>query len=77
MQVCTSSQITTPTSHHSVFLQAGCPSFRPTNSVKALKAKSIEGKENGRERKGKGMEGSKDGQGEKRDSREGDGSRKG
>ena len=31
-------QITTPTSHHSVFLQAGCPSCRPTNSVKALKA---------------------------------------
>jgi len=24
--------------HHSVFLQAGCPSCRPTNSVKALKA---------------------------------------
>ena len=23
--------------HHSVFLQAGCPSCRPTNSVKALK----------------------------------------
>jgi len=31
-------QITMPTSHHSVFLQAGCPSCRPTNSVKALKA---------------------------------------
>ena len=31
-------QTTTPTSHHSVFLQAGCPSWRPTNSVKALKA---------------------------------------
>jgi len=31
-------QITTLTSHHSVFLQAGCPSFRPTNSIKALKA---------------------------------------
>jgi len=29
-------QITTPTPHHSVFLQAGCPSCRPTNSVKAL-----------------------------------------
>jgi len=28
-----------PASHHSVFLQAGCPSCRPTNSVKALKAK--------------------------------------
>jgi len=29
-------QITTPAPHHSVFLQAGCPSCRPTNSVKAL-----------------------------------------
>jgi len=28
------------------FLQAGCPSCRPTNSVKALKAKSTEGKAN-------------------------------
>jgi len=27
-----------PVPHHSVFLQAGCPSCRPTNSVKALKA---------------------------------------
>ena len=36
MQVCTSLQ---PASHHSVFLQAGCPSCCPTNSVKALKAK--------------------------------------
>jgi len=35
MQVCTS----LPTAlHHLVFLQAGCPSCRPTNSVKALKA---------------------------------------
>ena len=33
-----SRQITTPTPHRSVFLQAGCPSCRPTNSVKALKA---------------------------------------
>ena len=33
-----SSQITTPAPHHSVFLQARCPSCRPTNSVKALKA---------------------------------------
>ena len=32
-----SRQITTPAPHHS-FLQAGCPSCRPTNSVKALKA---------------------------------------
>jgi len=39
MQVSTSSrQITTPAPHHSIFLQAGCPSCRPTNSVKALKA---------------------------------------
>jgi len=38
LQVCTSlQQITTPAPHHSV-LQAGCPSCRPTNSVKALKA---------------------------------------
>jgi len=29
-------QITTPAPHHSVFLQAGCPSCRPINSVKAL-----------------------------------------
>jgi len=34
-----SRQITIPAPHHSVFLQAGCPSCRPTNSVKALKAK--------------------------------------
>jgi len=33
-----SRQITMPTPHHSVFLQARCPSCRPTNSVKALKA---------------------------------------
>ena len=31
-------QITSPAPHHSVFLQAGCPSCSPTNSVKALKA---------------------------------------
>jgi len=41
MQVCTSLQ----TDNHAntpplCFLQAGCPSCRPTNSVKALKAKS-------------------------------------
>ena len=29
--------ITTPESYHSVFFQPGCPSCRPTNSVKALK----------------------------------------
>ena len=28
--------LTTPASHHSVFLQAECPSCCPTNSVKAL-----------------------------------------
>ena len=28
-----SRQITTPAPHHSVFLQAGCPSCRPTNAV--------------------------------------------
>ena len=33
-----SRQIIMPAPHHSVFLQAGCPSCRPTNSVKALKA---------------------------------------
>ena len=34
-----SRQITTPAPHYSVFLQARCPSCRPTNSVKALKAR--------------------------------------
>ena len=43
MQVCTSLQTdnhasTTPLK---VFLQAGCPSCRPTNSVKALKARAL------------------------------------
>ena len=33
-----SRQITMPAPHHSVFLQAGCSSCRPTNSVRALKA---------------------------------------
>ena len=33
-----SRQITTPAPHHSVILQAGCPSCHPTNSVKGLKA---------------------------------------
>jgi len=33
-------QITTPAPHYSsFFLQTGCPSCRPTNGVKALKAK--------------------------------------
>jgi len=39
-----SRQITMPTSHHSSFLQAGCPSCRPTNSVKALKALTAQNK---------------------------------
>ena len=39
-----SRQITTPVPHHSCFLQAGCPSCRPTNSVKALR--EIYGKTN-------------------------------
>jgi len=44
MQVCTSLQ----TDNHAntsllSFLQAGCPSCRPTNSVKALKAKGGQG----------------------------------
>jgi len=34
-----SRQITMPARHHSKFLRAGCPSCRPTNSVKALKAR--------------------------------------
>ena len=33
-----SRQITMPAPHHSVFLQAGCPSCHPTNSIRALKA---------------------------------------
>ena len=33
-----SRQITMPAPHHSVFLQAKCPSWRPTNSIKALTA---------------------------------------
>jgi len=36
-----SRQTTTPAPHHSVFLQTGCPSCRPTNSVKALKATAL------------------------------------
>jgi len=35
-----SRQITMPAAHHSSFLQAGCPSCRPTNSVKVLEAVS-------------------------------------
>ena len=33
-----SRQVTTPAPHHSSFLQAGCPTCHPTNSIKALKA---------------------------------------
>jgi len=41
MQVCTSLQSDNHASTPPLnFLQAGCPSCRPTNSVKALKAKS-------------------------------------
>jgi len=39
-----SRQITTPAPYHSSFLQARCPSCRPTNSVKALKALSKQAK---------------------------------
>ena len=35
-----SRQTTMPAPHHSVFLQAGCPSCRPTNSVKSTEGKS-------------------------------------
>jgi len=39
MQVCTSLQTDNHAAPHcSVFLQAGCPSCRPTNTVKALRA---------------------------------------
>jgi len=41
MQVCTSLQTDNHTSTPPLsFLQAGCPSCHPTNSVKALKAKN-------------------------------------
>jgi len=42
MQVCTSLQSDNHTSTPPLsFLQAGCPSCRPTNSVKALKDKAL------------------------------------
>jgi len=42
MQVCTSLQTDNHTSTPLLsFLQAGCPSYRPANSVKALKAKRL------------------------------------
>ena len=37
-----SRQITMPVPHYSSFLQAGCPTCRPTNSVKALKVQNIQ-----------------------------------
>jgi len=44
MQVCTSLQADNNASTpHLSFLQAGCPSCRPTNSVKALKVYSTDG----------------------------------
>ena len=43
MQVCTSLQIDNHASTPPLsFLQAGCPSCRPTNSVKALKANTVQ-----------------------------------
>jgi len=46
-----SRQTTTPAPHHSTsFLQAGCPSCRPTNSFKALKAKEKEENNNIKEK---------------------------
>jgi len=38
MQVCTLLQTDNHASTPPLFLQAGCPSCRPTNSIKALKA---------------------------------------
>ena len=54
MQVCNSLQ----TDNHSstpplCFLQAGCPSCRPTNSIKALKAQKKERKEKERKKRKK------------------------
>ena len=45
-----SRQIAMPAPHHSVFLQAGWPSCRPTNSVKALKARIMYLKANKKQR---------------------------
>ena len=42
MQVCTSLQVDNHTSTPPLsFLQAGCPSYCPTNSIKALKALTL------------------------------------
>jgi len=43
MQVCTSLQTDNHDSTPPLVLQARCPSCRPTNSIRALKAKSTEG----------------------------------
>ena len=52
MQVCTSLQTDNHTSTPPLcFLQAGCPSCRPTNCIKALKAKQHQNTEGYRERK--------------------------
>jgi len=39
MQICTSPLTDNQASATTEFLQAGCPSCRPTNSIEALKAK--------------------------------------
>jgi len=45
MQVCTSLQTANYASTPALsYLQAGCPSCRPTNTVKALKAKALKNK---------------------------------
>ena len=51
MLVCTSLLTDNHAStHHSVFLQVGCPSCRPTNNVKALKADRQTGKQTHRQK---------------------------
>jgi len=40
----TPSGLTSAHLHHPIFLQTGCPSCRPTNSVKALKATVVHGR---------------------------------
>jgi len=48
MQVCTSLQTDNHASTPPLsFLQTGCPSCRPTNSVKALKAQALKAHQNG------------------------------
>jgi len=51
MQVCTSLQTENHASTPPLsFLQAGCPSCRPTNSVKALKAQNNSNNNNNNDR---------------------------